>query len=188
MIAAVALLGLGAAACSSSSQGAPGASTGGGPSTPAASPAVLEIAPANGVRAVKPGQPITVSVQDGKLLHVKLQGPSGGPVPGRLSHHKTMWHSTAVLHTSTRYTVHATAVNADGKASQVTSQFQTLKPKAVVRATIFEAHNGTYGVGMPIILNFDHPVTHKRAVEKALSVTSSRPVVGALNPGYQSAA
>ena len=37
----------------------------------------------------------------------------------------------------------------------------------------------TYGVGMPITLTFDHPVTNRRAVERALHVRASKPVTGA---------
>ena len=177
-IAAVALLGLAAVGCSTSSS-TPGGSSGGTVSTPAASPAVLQIEPSNGVTGIKPGDPVIVKVADGKLTKVKLRGAGGGYVPGKWSHGRTVWHSRGVLRTSTDYTLQATAVNADGKPSEATSTFRTLKPKKVVQVQIFEAAHQTYGVGMPIILTFDHPVTHKRAVEKALSVKSSTPVVGA---------
>ncbi len=36
-----------------------------------------------------------------------------------------------------------------------------------------------YGVGMPIMITFSSPVTHKAAVEKAIQITTSKPVVGA---------
>jgi lipoprotein-anchoring transpeptidase ErfK/SrfK len=43
---------------------------------------------------------------------------------------------------------------------------------------IFQGHRQTYGVGMPVILTFSRPVTRKAAVEEALEVTASKPVVG----------
>jgi lipoprotein-anchoring transpeptidase ErfK/SrfK len=45
--------------------------------------------------------------------------------------------------------------------------------------TIFEGLRQTYGVGMPVILSFSHPVLYKRAVERALELRSSKQVVGA---------
>ncbi len=36
-----------------------------------------------------------------------------------------------------------------------------------------------YGVGMPIILKFDRPITNRRAVERALSLRTSKRLVGA---------
>ena len=37
----------------------------------------------------------------------------------------------------------------------------------------------TYGVGMPVMLTFSKPVENKKAVERALVLKTSRPVVGA---------
>ena len=44
---------------------------------------------------------------------------------------------------------------------------------------IFEGHNVTYGVGMPVMITFSKPVENKKAVERALVLKTSRPVVGA---------
>ena len=41
-----------------------------------------------------------------------------------------------------------------------------------------EGYHQTYGVGMPIILYFNRAITNRRAIEKALQVTSSKPVTG----------
>jgi lipoprotein-anchoring transpeptidase ErfK/SrfK len=43
---------------------------------------------------------------------------------------------------------------------------------------IFEGYHQTYGVGMPIMLLFSHPIVNRAAVERSLSITSSKPVVG----------
>jgi lipoprotein-anchoring transpeptidase ErfK/SrfK len=60
-----------------------------------------------------------------------------------------------------------------------TSSFSTIKPSRTLQTEIFEGYHQTYGVGMPIILTFSAPVQDKAAVERALQVTTSRPVVGA---------
>ena len=39
----------------------------------------------------------------------------------------------------------------------------------------------TYGVGMPITIRFSSPVTHRAAVENAIQLTTSKPVVGTWN-------
>ncbi len=44
---------------------------------------------------------------------------------------------------------------------------------------IFEGYQQTYGVGMPIMLTFSHPVVNKAAVERSLQLRTSKPVAGA---------
>jgi lipoprotein-anchoring transpeptidase ErfK/SrfK len=172
---------LGAALASSSCQGSADSATVrtavSGPS-PAVSEAHLFITPANGTRRVDPGAPITVQVTRGTLATVTVAG-AAGRLEGRLNDAGTVWQSVQTLHMNTRYTVRATAVDAEGRTTSATSRFRTLRPAGVEETTIFEGFRQTYGVGMPIILTFSHPVVYKRAVESALEVRSSKPVVGA---------
>jgi lipoprotein-anchoring transpeptidase ErfK/SrfK len=58
------------------------------------------------------------------------------------------------------------------------STFKTLNPTQTFQTQIFEGYQQSYGVGMPIILNFSRPVTNRAAIEKALTITTSKPVVG----------
>ncbi|MFC0436693.1 Ig-like domain-containing protein [Kutzneria buriramensis] len=145
--------------------------------TPPPPPAKAAIAPAAGGQNVATDSPITVTASGGTITDVEITG--GGKVSGSLSPDKKTWTSTGTLNVSATYTVNATVVNSAGKSSTATSSFTTLTPTSVEHTHIFEAENTAYGVGMPIMLTFDKPVANKAAVEQALSLTTSQPVVGA---------
>ncbi len=165
-----------AAACSSGggTGSKSGSHTGG---SPGASAARVVIAPASGSSGVRPGQPIRVSVASGRLTSVAVH-TSGDPVAGTMNATGTSWHSDRTLDVDTSYTVTATATVSGGTVTG-TSSFSTLKPDRTVQTEIFEGYHKSYGVGMPIILTFSSPVTDKAAVERALEITTSKPVVGA---------
>jgi lipoprotein-anchoring transpeptidase ErfK/SrfK len=90
-----------------------------------------------------------------------------------------VWHSTWALHPSQSYTVTATGLNSAGAKATMTSSFSTLAAAQSNNPSIFEGYQQTYGVGIPIILQFASSVTNKAAVESALQLTTSKPVVGA---------
>jgi lipoprotein-anchoring transpeptidase ErfK/SrfK len=145
---------------------------------PTASPARIRIRPSSGRTAVDPSAGISVTATDGTLQDVVVR-TTGDPVEGRMDPGGASWHSAWALNTDTRYTVVATAVDASGALVKATSSFRTLTPTRSFRTTIFEGFHKTYGVGMPIILTFDTPIVDREAVERALEVTASTPVVGA---------
>ena len=163
-------------ATSSSSGGSvPGSAT---PSTPPVSAAHIAIRPIGGKQRAHPERGVVVRSTDGKLTSVAVHA-GGESVPGHLSHHKTLWKSLGPLHTDTTYTVEASAVDGSGTPATKSVTFHTLKPRRVEQTTIFESHDATYGVGMPVMLSFSTPVVYKRAVERALTLRSSKPVTGA---------
>jgi lipoprotein-anchoring transpeptidase ErfK/SrfK len=104
---------------------------------------------------------------------------SGHPVAGHLASGGTFWHSSGTLDPSRTYTVVATGVGAGGKKLTATSSFRTLTPRKTFHATVLEADHQQYGVGMPIVLTFSRPIKNRAAVERALSITSSKRVIGA---------
>jgi lipoprotein-anchoring transpeptidase ErfK/SrfK len=144
---------------------------------------VITIAPANGARDIQPGTPVTVTSADGKIrtVVVRVNGGKAGPgtIAGAVSGTGTVWRSAQPLAPSHRYTVTATAVGTGGKTVTASSSFRTLTPRHTFHVKITEIPGGTYGVGMPVILNFSRPVTRRAAVERALQLKTSKPVVGA---------
>jgi lipoprotein-anchoring transpeptidase ErfK/SrfK len=138
----------------------------------------LTISPANGTRNAAPNQGITVAASHGRIDHVTVTS-DGGRVPGSLTDGNTVWRTQWALNVAQNYTVTATATSKAGQTVTATSSFRTLNPGQTFQTQIFEGYNQTYGVGMPIKLTFSRPITNKAAVERALQVTTSRPVIGA---------
>jgi lipoprotein-anchoring transpeptidase ErfK/SrfK len=176
VIAVLLCIGTAASACQSSPQATSPRSGASGPDQVAIH-ARLKITPRNGAGKVKPSTPITVGAVDATLTAVTVRG-DGEELADQQPAGGTEWHSRGLLHTSTRYTVVATGFDATGKTITKTTTFRTLTPAQTVRATIFEGLNQTYGVGMPITLTFSSPVVNKGAVERAIQLRSSKPVVG----------
>lgn len=138
----------------------------------------LTITPSNGARAVRPGAGIAVAASGGHLSGVVVS-TSGHQVAGHLASSGTIWRSSGALAPSRTYMVVATAVGVGGRKVIATSSFRTLTPRKTFQATVLEANHQVYGVGMPIVLTFSRPITNRAAVERALSITSSKPIVGA---------
>jgi lipoprotein-anchoring transpeptidase ErfK/SrfK len=150
-------------------------------------PPTLTISPANGSRGVLPGSTIVISARHGKLRHVTV-ATATGLVSGYLAPNGT-WQSAKPLATGTNYTVTATAIGMNKKKVTTSSVFQTLTPHHTFRAKITtlgtdpnvsaEIAASQFGVGIPITIMFSHRVSNRAAVERAIQVRTSRPVVGA---------
>jgi lipoprotein-anchoring transpeptidase ErfK/SrfK len=114
----------------------------------------------------------------GRISNVTVR-TGGDPVTGTLNATGTVWRSAWGLNVSQRYAVTATAAGQSGPPVTRTVSFRTFTPQNTFSAEILEGSGQTYGVGMPIILLLDQPVLFKAAVERALEVRASKPVVGA---------
>jgi lipoprotein-anchoring transpeptidase ErfK/SrfK len=173
----LALVALGTASCS------------GVTASPAASPAAkLTITPADGSRGVLPETPINIAAKHGKLKAVTV-ATAAGPVSGSLTSNG-LWRSAQPLAVGTNYTVTATAVGANRHRVTTSSTFQTLTPNQNFQATITAlgtdpyvssaiGDGRQYGVGIPITVMFSRPIANRAAVERAIQLRTSRPVVGA---------
>ncbi len=178
-VAATALvLALLAGGCSAeSSQLSPSGSASPSPSA-TLSAARVSISPKNGLRQAEPQAGISVTVREGVLVDVTARGPDG-PVAGEFDETRTTWHSRWALPTGKQYVVRATAVDEDARMVTKQARFRTLTPDTTASIQIFQGHNVTYGVGMPVMLSFSTPVEDKKAVERAIVLKCSERVVGA---------
>jgi lipoprotein-anchoring transpeptidase ErfK/SrfK len=153
-------------------------------STPAPT---LTITPADGSRGILPGAAIIVAAKHGKLRDVTVT-TAAGPVRGYLAANG-IWHNAEPLATGTNYTVTATAIGMNHKKATISNTFQTFTPHQTFRATITalgtdqavssEVLGRQYGVGIPITIMFSRPISNRAAVERAIELRTSKPVVGA---------
>ena len=142
----------------------------------AASDVRLSITPAGGTDAT-PDRGISVTASRGKITAVTVHS-HGDPVVGTLSPGGTAWHSTWALDVSQRYSVMVTAVAPSGATVTRRSSFRTFTPKSTFTAELINGYRQTYGVGMPIIMYFTRRIADRAAVERALEIRTSKPVVG----------
>jgi len=135
--------------------------------------AVISVRPEGGV-GWRPDRPIVVEVALGTLDDVDVRTAGGHRVNGRMNASRTSWTSTKdFLRYNTRYVVTAQASDLAGLPTQETTSFRTERPKALVHTSILPGPGATVGVGMPIIVTFDEPVSRRAAAERELSVKAS---------------
>ncbi|MGY1594559.1 Ig-like domain-containing protein [Geodermatophilus sp. SYSU D00708] len=154
--------------------------------TATAAPATVEVSPADGTADVSPTAPVEISVTDGELTDVTVVDGAGAPVTGSVGDSPDdpatdVWTPDAPLAYATNYTLTATAENADDQPAEASATFTTVDPATVTTPSIGPLDGQTVGVGMPIRVYFDEPVTDKAAVESHLEVTSSTPTDGVWN-------
>jgi lipoprotein-anchoring transpeptidase ErfK/SrfK len=176
MIAAGALLLL--AGCT----GGDGAGGGSTATAAEAPPAQVSLALADGSADVSPLVPLEISVAHGKLGDVRLVDGEGSAVPGAVAAGATadtvVFTPEAPLAYGTKYKLTASAANEDKKETTASSSFSTVSPGTLSTPSIGPLDGTTVGVGMPVRVYFDEPVTDKAAVESHLQVTTSTPTDG----------
>ena len=158
--------------------GPAGSKAGGGASiTTTASEVRIAITPSGGSDR-RPDRGLRVTATGGTLTRVWASAGDKA-VAGTMNQARTAWHSTWALGVGERYTVSASGAGPSGASVTKTTSFHTFTPKQTFVTRTVEGYHQTYGVGMPIILYFDHTITNRSAIEKALQVKSSTPVTGA---------
>ena len=148
-------------------------------SAPAAPDASVTYEPGAGATGVNPATPVAVRADEGTLDQIALRDPQGDPVKGELNADRTVWTASEPLDYGTAYTWSGRATGADNVPVPVQGTLSTVKPRDTARGTLNIGDGRTVGVAAPIEIQFDKKVQDKAAVERALKVTTSRPVDGA---------
>jgi len=101
-------------------------------------------------------------------------------LPGRLSRDATSWTATELLEPGRRYVVEARGEGADGTRASDRWSFTTqrLATEQEAYASVAPLDGETVGVGMPVVVSFDAPVTDRASIERHLSVTSTPKMTG----------
>jgi lipoprotein-anchoring transpeptidase ErfK/SrfK len=149
------------------------------PEAPPKPAAALAYDPGPGATGVNPTASIGVRVSGGSFADVGLRDAEGTAVEGALSADRTTWTASQPLAYGQTYTWSGTATGENGTAVPLQSTFSTVTPQTVVRGVLNIGDDRTVGVAAPIEIQFDHHVDDRAAVERALTVETSTPVVGA---------
>jgi lipoprotein-anchoring transpeptidase ErfK/SrfK len=176
-VAAATLLALsvGLAACSTPSGAGDGAGGGSGASgaTEDARPAPVRLATSFADGAAVPiDAPVTVTTTGGALEAVRVASAAGA-VQGAVE--DGTWTSSSLLEPGTDYSITATATRSDGRRVERTRSFHTvdLTLDEQTFAAVAPLDGETVGVGMPVVVTFDLPVTDRALFEKHMRVTST---------------
>jgi len=181
LLVVVAAIGLAVSGCSSATSSEPPkpSDTSSTTAKPPVKAAVLSVTPAKDATDIAPGEPVTVTVADGKIGEVKLTGADGKVVAGKPRPDGGGWDSAEPLGYGKKYTLAATATGSDGKPVTSESSFTTVKPARQLGVSVNVSDGQTVGVGMPVIFSFSGNVPDHAAAERAIKVTSEPAQEGA---------
>jgi lipoprotein-anchoring transpeptidase ErfK/SrfK len=114
-------------------------------------------------------------VASGGTLRTVTVSSAAGPLRGALSDDGTGWLASGRLEPGTAYAVRSVAERSDGHRVVKTTRFATqdLTLDEQTYASVAPLDGETVGVGMPVIVTFDIPVTNRAAIEKHMTVTST---------------
>ncbi|MFF2327813.1 MULTISPECIES: Ig-like domain-containing protein [unclassified Streptomyces] len=138
-----------------------------------ASEAQITIAPKNGATNASINNDAKVSVAKGTLSQVTMTTSDGTAVKGTLAADGASWKPDVQLERSTTYKINATAKDSKGREAHENSSFTTVSPANSFIGNFTPEDGSTVGVGMPVSINFNKPITDRKAVQDGITVTSS---------------
>jgi lipoprotein-anchoring transpeptidase ErfK/SrfK len=152
------------------------------PPAPAEPPVSLALTPTGNATKLPVSTEIGLAVAHGAVTSVTLARAGGTPVTGSLRPDGTSWVPSAPLDYASTYTAVAKARSTDGKQVVTRSTTFTTMPRPgnLDDYGMYLQQGQTYGVGMPVVLEFDPPVpdSARAGIQSRLFVTSNPPQPG----------
>jgi lipoprotein-anchoring transpeptidase ErfK/SrfK len=151
------------------------------PAAPVAAGTSLTVTPPTGAKDLPVSTEIAAKVDDGKLGDVKLSEVGGGAVRGRLRDDASAWVPDKPLKYGKQYEATVTATSGSGQPATATTTFTTMKkPSSVTGSGLYLFDGNTYGVAMPVVVEFVPGVAKKdrAGVQKRMFVTTDPPQPG----------
>jgi lipoprotein-anchoring transpeptidase ErfK/SrfK len=141
--------------------------------TPTADQVTISSNVAKGERGVPVDRRVSVKATGGRLSDVTVTAGKTS-IAGKLADDGASWIADDLLEPDTLYTVEAKAQNGDGGVTQRRVRFRTdaLTLDQQTYPSVAPLDGETVGVGMPVIVTFDVPVTDKKAFERHMTVIS----------------
>ncbi|MFG2622307.1 Ig-like domain-containing protein [Streptomyces sp. NPDC048507] len=137
------------------------------------SKARIAITPKDGATNIGLNDATNVTVSDGTLTKVELKTTDGTAVAGKISSDGKSWKPEGALKRSTKYALAATAKDEAGREAHENTSFTTVSPENSFIGSYIPDEGETVGVGMPVSITFNKPIKDMKAVQAAITVSSS---------------
>ncbi len=123
---------------------------------------------------------VTLTAADGTAI---AGAPVGEGGEGGEQVATTSWAASARLEPATTYTLAASATGDDGEVVQMSRTFTSMAvaEDQEIFPSVAPLAGETVGVGMPVVVLFDHPVTDRAAFEQHMQVVSTPAQTGSWN-------
>jgi lipoprotein-anchoring transpeptidase ErfK/SrfK len=142
-------------------------------STTVAVPLALSLTPAKNKKDVPVSAEIGLKVDGGEVTSVTVTDAKGKKVAGDFREDGSSWVPGKPLKTRQKYSATVVATGADGSSKTETTSFTTMgSPGRVTDTGLYLFDDHTYGVAMPVVVEFDPGIKKKdrAAVQKRLFV------------------
>lgn len=135
-----------------------------------AGPPGVHISPVSGSVGVRLDTPVVVRATNATIIDITARSLAG-PLPGTFHADRRVWASTA-LAGGTAYAVTAVATGANGRRVSAAVVLRTLTPARELSYAVNPDNAEAVGVGAPVTVRFDVPVTERASVQRRLHVAN----------------